>query len=505
MSTKTWVFETNGSTIVQRIDLRGVPDYDPEVPPVLGPVTPQTTPEMGIQLEPDPAEPGLFLVRLQGGQPGLSYAAPLQVGATVCLVAVAVRDAVQELVPYTVINEQAFNDLVGDLDPGQSAVGCGIFSFGPDVDPSGGSVEWELLDNQGRIYSQGAAYSYQVQSSGFANTVLAHSLVTCPTDIPPTLDGQAYQLRWTLTLPSGQVFHSFENIRVTPQFSTPVGAEAVVELRGGQAHPKLVTEDLWDNVVLEVYNDQQKLAEAVIAAPGLPSKPVRNSSGWTYMASIDTSQMVMSYIKPWTLIWKYWSSADPDVKYTENADFWVINPVINQALSDMRARINKAQTTIYGKPDLLFPPETMLTWFRRAADAFNTWGGVFTSVTFTNPSGALREYWLMIAELYALESQYLAEGAKAFDFQGAAISLTVDQTQYLDAMAAKIQARLDNELKPLKQNLLYKGNDKGDGSADPARLQRGAMGSVGISIHPATPWYGLDGISQLNVQPVILR
>ncbi|MEK9322795.1 hypothetical protein, partial [Escherichia coli] len=61
-------------------------------------------------------------------------------------------------------------------------------------------------------------------------------------------------------------------------------------------------------------------------------------------------------------------------------------------------------------------------------DAFNGAYGQFTSFTMTNARGPIREYWLLYAELAAIQSQYLAEGEKAFNYQGAAISLEVDRT-----------------------------------------------------------------------------
>lgn len=488
---KTWVFETTGDQVVQRVALNN--------PPVLHPVTPQTAPPLTFTLVQDPADPLFYLVTISGGVPGIDYAAVVEDGTENCLLVCSVKDAVQSIVPYSVVNPEAYNDLVGDLDAGQSAVGSGVFTFGPDVDGTGGSVSWELLDQHGKIWSSGLAYDYQVQSNGWSSTVIAHALVTAPSDIPVVLDGQAYQLRWGLKLPDGQQFYTFENIKVTAGRTVPLGAANSVELKGDQATLQLVTDKLYETVNLEIYWDNDKVGNSVVAAPGLPYKPLRTADGWLYEAYVDTSTMTMNYLKPWSVVWRY-------DNFSERADLWVVNPVISQAMEDMKAKINKARTTLYGQPDLLFPYSTILTWLRRAADYFNTAYGVLTSISFTKPSGPIREYWLMIAEMFAIEAQYLAEGEKAFDYQGAAISLSVDKTQYLDAMASKIQGRLDNELKPFKQNLLYKGNENGDGSGDPSKLQRGAMGSVGISISPATPWYGstVGSLTAINIVPRIV-
>jgi hypothetical protein len=113
---------------------------------------------------------------------------------------------------------------------------------------------------------------------------------------------------------------------------------------------------------------------------------------------------------------------------------------------------------------------------------------VFTNFTFTNALGAIREYWLMHAEIFALEAQVTAEAEKAFQFQGAAITLDIDRTAGFDNAIQKIQSRLDNELKTLKQMLVTRGVMGGDGSADPSMLRPGAIAAVGLTITPATMW-----------------
>jgi hypothetical protein len=128
-------------------------------------------------------------------------------------------------------------------------------------------------------------------------------------------------------------------------------------------------------------------------------------------------------------------------------------------------------------------------------DLFNNAYGVFTSFDMTNAMGGVREFWLLCAEKAALEAQYGLEAEKAFNFSGAAISLDVDRTGAIDSMISKIQNQLDQELKPLKQNLIIKGNTSGDGSGpngngDFSPASRGAMGSVGIAITPASIYSG---------------
>jgi hypothetical protein len=128
-------------------------------------------------------------------------------------------------------------------------------------------------------------------------------------------------------------------------------------------------------------------------------------------------------------------------------------------------------------------------------DAFNAAYCQFTFFTMTNAMGPVREYWLLYAEVSAINAQYLCEGEKAFQFQGAAITLEVDRTAYLDSMASKLQSIIDAEIPNIKKNLIIKGNIGGDGSGPNGDgnfsvLGRGAMGTVGITITVASLYGG---------------
>ncbi len=445
-----------------------------------------------------------------GGQDGIAYGVTLTVTTTarVFIVQLAIVAQDPSLVPYTTQNPDAFQDLVDQIEAGKAAVGTTVFAFPPQIDPSGGFVTWELLASDGTVYSAGNAFSYSVVQNGIANVASAQAVITVPSTVPPCLDNQRYQLRYTLTLPQqigiptdpttgniGQnTFYQFENLRVVGLNTVPLGTQPSVELQGVPATVSIVVDQPYDNVTIELWGGGTQLSQ-----PAQISDWQRTANGYVFAGVLDTSQIQVS-IAPYTLVWKYWASTNAAVVFQESADFFVINPSIMTAITDVKAKINKARTTLYGTPDLLYPQATILTWLRRGGDAFNGAYGQFTNFTFTNAQGPVREFWLLEAEMAALNSQYLAEGEKAFNFQGAAISLDVDRTQYLENAANTIQSRFDQELKALKVNLIYKGATSGDGSVNVTSLQQGAIGAVGITITPASMWgrwipgYGLGGL-----------
>jgi hypothetical protein len=428
---------------------------------------------------------------LTGSQENVSYGFKLLITTDArtltALVAITATSNVQ--VPYTTENPRAYADLVDTIEAGKAAIGTAIFSFPAQVDPSGGFVSWEFLDAEGSVYAAGNAFDYTVRSNGVTNTSIAKAVINVPSSVPPSLENQKYQLRYTLELSSDLVqeyptqsrYYSYENVVVVGLNTVPLGTQPSIELRGDQAVMSIVVDKLYDNVWVELYADNTKLGETRV------QNFERVSSGYYFSAPFDTTNLQES-LESYTIVWRYGFSNQPHQVFRESAALWITTPTVMQAIEDVKAKINKARTTLYGTPDLLFPPTTIMTWLRRAADNFNGAYGVFTSFTFTKAKGGIREYWLMYAELLAIESQYLAEGEKAFDFQGAAISLNVDRTGFLDTAASKIQSRLDNEFKPFKQNLVIKGQTGGDGSADPSKLAPGAIGAVGITITPASPW-----------------
>ncbi|QBX06506.1 head-tail connector protein [Burkholderia phage BcepSaruman] len=464
---------------------------------LVGTPEPGTNPALTATLTSDPTNPKVVLLT-QGGRDGVSYGVNLTVTtqARTFVVVCAITAKDPSFVPYTTENPEAFTDLVDTIEAGNAAIATSVYTFPAETDPTGGFVVWELLAADGTVYAAGNAFSYTVQSDGLSHMVVAQSVVSIPTTVPPSLEGQKYQLRYTLELPQdigigadpltgtpGQNrFYQFENVRVVGLNTVPLGTQPQVELKGVPATLSICVDKPYDNVTLEIWIDGNQ-----VAAQTPITDYERTANGYVFSGVVSTSDFAVTLI-PYTVVWKYWASNNAANVVQESADLWIINPSIMTAITDVKAKINKARTTLYGTPDLLYPHPTILTWLRRGMDAFNGAYGKFTNFTMTNARGVIREFWLLEAEMAALQSQFLAEGEKAFEFQGAAISLNVDRTRYLDEAQRIIQQRLDNELRDIKINLIIKGQTSGDGSQDPTRLAQGAIGAVGVTITPASAW-----------------
>ena len=457
-------------------------------------ITPSVAPVMTAAVVAGPAD-NLELA-VGAGAEGTTYGVAIQVQTSLprtLVITAAVSVGSSAFAPYRTQDPESYTDLVGSLEAGQSALSTCIFVLPAAMDPRGGIITWEVLDSDGVVYSAGNAFEFTIQSNGLSKVCTGRAIVTVPSDTPPTIE-RPYQVRYSLHLPNAEdgqqdVVYSYETLTVTGLDVVPEGTYPAIELHGDDAQVSIVLDKAYDQVFVELYADN------TLVTRGQIKEALRVSSGYRYAGALDTTPLKVSLI-PYRVIWKYSQAGGPT--FRESTSLWVTNPSILSAIEDCTAKINKARATLYGTSDHQFPAETVMLWLRRAADAFNGAYGNFTSFTFLNAKGVIREFWLLYAEMFALESQYLAEGEKAFNFQGAAIQLDVDRTQYLDSAAAKIQQRLDSELKALKQNLIIKGVTRGAGDVDPQNLQRGAIGAVGITISQASPWSGFRPVTPFH-------
>lgn len=438
---------------------------------------PVTTPLLAVTMS------GLREIQLDGGADNHQYGCNLLITMSsgrqvIVLLVVACQQP--SLIPQE-YDPTSYLSLVREIQAGNAAIGTATFVFPPNVDPSGGNVVWCLLDGDGQVHNEGNAFDFKVVSNGAANIVRAQCLINVPSDLQPSGFDEKYQIRYTLYDADGQTASVMaESVTVIGLNTVPLGPQDIVEYQGTATPVILVTDALYKNVNVTVYRDNNPVG---------PARQVtefeRVSDGYMWRATLFTDQLPVS-IEPLVIVWAY--TDQTGITYRENAKLFIINPTINDAIADVKARVNKARTTLYGTPDMLFPPETVMLWLRRSMDYFNGFGGIMTNITMTNAKGIFREYWLQIAEMFALESQELAEAEKAFNYSGADISLDVDRTQGYAAAADKIRARIESDLRPVKINILNKGNGSGDGSADPSQLRPGALAAVGIQLTPASLW-----------------
>lgn len=474
-----YLFSKNSAEISEfKIDLKEIPSIT-EVK-LLG-IYPQTDDSLDVEH----AMLDCLVLRVSGGHPNTTYSIKFKVsyaeGEKIIEVVVLVCD--EEFDPLIATAPDAFMDLVGTMRAGESTVSTVIFNVPAELEVGTGYILWELLNNQGEIVSNGNAFSYDWDSNGINTSVSGQCVIVCPSYLQPTSHEQRYQIRYTLAI-GENTYYQYETLRIETNVTVPIGAPDLVELSGKKATVTLVLPRLYENCKVAIYSNNTAITEDRIL-----KNPQRVSTGWMYSACLKTEAFPVS-LDSYDVVFEFWDK-ECEVN-SESCKLWVINPSIRSAADDILAKIQKARASLYGAPDLIFTMPTVLTWMRRGRDLFNGWQGIFTNFTMTNAKGIIREYWLLCSEMGALEAQFMAEGEKAFDFSGAAISLNVDRTGTLQTMIDSIRGNLDQNLKPIKQVMTQKGYTNGDGSGTDGQggiaSSINALGAVGLSITPASAW-----------------
>lgn len=451
-------------------------------------LSPVTTPslDLGVITVTSPA----ISVPIAGGLDGTSYGVTLRCTTSTSRVfdlTLAVLVTNDLTVPYATKNPYAFQALLGSIEAGDAGIGKALFTLPPTLDGSAGYVTWELLDTTGTVYSSGNAYSFLYTPGTFQNVIEAEAVINVPSHVPGTLQGQAYQVRWTLIIAGQPNQHAYEAIQVTSGTTVPLGASQAVEMAGDAVQMQLIVARAYPDVSFSVNANNRQI---VASAPS--TNPKRVAGGWLYTALLNTADSTTwpASLNPYQVLWRYKDTHDP-TPTRETGRLFLLNSSMMDAIIDVESMVMKARTTIDGSQDRVFDPATIMTWLRRGRDMFNAAGGIITDFTMTNATGIVREMWLRYSEISALRAQYLAEGEKAFNFSGQNISLDVDRTQYFSALADSLQNEIDGNIATLKKNLQIKGILGGDGdvAGKLTGITPGAMGAVGIQRNAVSPNY----------------
>jgi hypothetical protein len=165
---------------------------------------------------------------------------------------------------------------------------------------------------------------------------------------------------------------------------------------------------------------------------------------------------------------------------------WPITPQMLIAVSQIEDFINKARLENV-IPELEYTQADILQYLKRGLDLFNSLPPQLTAFTGTNMQGNIADSWLTCASYYALASQLQAEGALAFDFSGQTVNLNIDRTPAIESALGRVEAAIDNIVKPFKKLLAKAGVLGGDGSVGGGFINGStALGTLSVINAPTT-------------------
>jgi len=370
---------------------------------------------------------------------------------------------------------------VASTIPGSTVAISTHFTLPASINLAGSSIIYELKDSTGAVYATGPA-TYATTTNAVGETdVAATASLDIPTAIPVNTFGTSYQLRWTLTASSG-TFYSFDTLVINPEVYAVEGSANLVEMFGDTVMISIVLPMQYDNVTFDFYAGNTVISSGV-SVPYVST----TADGYLFQVSFNSSGLAPTYsasMVPYNIMWKYWQNASPQNVLRDSSNLYLITPSILAASKDVEQVISRAYATT-GNPEVAFTTADLLWALRQGMERFNGEHSP-TTFTMTNATGAVRQFWMMYSQVAALRAQYLAEGMKAFDFSGQVITLSVDRTQYLDLMATNIETAINDRVNQFKRLLAKRGLTGGAGDVNPNGLAFGAIGSIGIGVHPAS-------------------
>lgn len=375
---------------------------------------------------------------------------------------------------------------------GNVAVCTAQFILKPTVNISNAYVTYSLMDDEGTIYSTGNGSTLNTIPKANAKVVQSQISLPVPSTLPINVVGTTYQVRLELNLESSEIIELYSNLVVLPLELTYEGAGDTVDIKGNSPSVSIVINGTPSAIAPLLYygNDLVPLQSALTT-----SAPTSTSDGKLYSTVINTNDSsIFPSLNAYNLMWQYVLNGQNN---TEISSVFIVTPSILMAVKDLMSLINKAKTSLREKPT--FSVIDALTYLRLGADVFNGYADP-TMFTFTNATGAVRSYWLKFSEVEALRAQYLFEAESNFDFQGQAISLSVQREQYYESLASAIEGSLFDHAKSFKKILAKRGNIDGDGNVNPNKMRTGALGNVGISFSPVSRLRPLNTNSFLGGQ-----
>lgn len=377
--------------------------------------------------------------------------------------------------------EGTFDRLVGSIQAGGSAVGRANFAVDSSIDLNDATVTWSVVDSQGTQYSAGQCFDFNVNSTSYGQNVAAQCVIWVPTHIAPSTFENSYQILYRLNLPNGSQLLA-ESLSVLGLVDFPLGTQDAVELQGGNVSCTIVLPARFTNVSAKLYAGNTDTNATLTI-----SDPIQTNAGFMYTASFDSSALPAS-LEAYSCAWSYEQNTQV---FNEASRVWLLTPSLMQAIPEAQSMVMKARTTINQAPDTLFDPPVIISWLQQGRDLFNA-TGANTWFDMTNATGSIRVFWLRATEILALRSQALAEGEKAFNFQGSSVQLEVDRATIYNQLADSLQSQYDNDVKPFKQQLATRNLIRGDGDymGFGSKPFRPRMGSLGITRTPINYWGG---------------
>ena len=370
-----------------------------------------------------------------------------------------------------------FNTLTS-IQPGQTVATTATFML-PVTTVTNAAVEWSLLNSDGVLLSSGhsTSISYAPANIGAFISVVADVSLSLPTNLPPTLENESYQVIYQLTcdelsLPALM----YDSVRVESPQQVMTGAQTCIHLLTTAAtiasctyiHPSVPTGSV---VNVDLYQANTLLKSSSVAT----SSGLVHPDGVQFTSDIDLTGMPASLV-PYSVVWTV--DGVPDV-----GALFAINPSIHRAMKELHAIINKTNTD-WQVDWITFVPDQLITYLLMGAGLFNA-EHLPTNFSMLNAEAPVRNLWLTYSAVHAFRIQSFTGIQTDFQFSGASLNLDVDRASKFQSAAEMLENSVKDSMRNLKTVLAKKGISAGDGSyASIYSATMYQLGRIGVTLNP---------------------
>lgn len=305
------------------------------------------------------------------------------------------------------------------------------------------AATFEVISHSGALIDSGTG----TQDDGASDRWYAE--ITIPTNAPIPPAGSRYIVRWKLTSDDGERHVN----RIEFELREPVTYVSEVNsmvMKGDSPIDSIVSTVELSSFTFSMYNPELEdpIYETTVSAP----TPVDLDGKYLYQ--LDTGQNELDsdrngegaarYLMKWV------ATPTSGSVYNEIHNLYVASPKLVAMIHDVRMDVDKAKL-MDAIPKLTLEDWEIAHFINIGMQRLNAAPPQFTGFTMGSLPGQMRYLLLKAACYEVLNALVQAEGQAAFEFQGLAVNLSVDRTQYLSNTLERLNSQLQADLVPAKR------------------------------------------------------
>ena len=272
--------------------------------------------------------------------------------------------------------------------------------------------------------------------------------ITLPNNAPFSPNSK-YSIIWKIFASNGSVCTQVEYFNVDSPGDIPIDYEenGDVVLSGGSVNDSLVVpyNGLISYYRVNILDDTGLIYWTTTNSN--PSTPMNVDDNNVYSINTGNLSSLVARGKPYIIQWIY----TIDGKQRSEYHFiYVCNLKIIRLMEMLRSFIDKVRFT-HPNVNLRYTDLDLINYLVQGCQIVNYTKPMFTSFNLNMFPQELEYFLINAGAFVALSSQFIAEGASAFELSGQSVSLTVDRSQSIESALGRITQILENQLPTAKK------------------------------------------------------